>query len=306
MIQDLKVYDSHCHFPNKGDMFPDYDMGKKIKFNTEGIRNHGEIWRKAFNFPQSNEPLDDDMEMADLWLDDMDRKGLDKVVFVSGGGNERLSKIVSRHPGRFYGFAHHHPDSPNAASELVKAVDSYSLKGYKILGPLVHTSLSDKKYYPLWEVCEEKNIPVLIHFGLLGAAGGTPNGVNISPLSIADVTLDFPNVNFIVPHFGCTHIQDLLQLCWTRPNVYVDSSGSNQWTRWMPYKLTLEDVIRKFVETVGPERLIFSTDSSWLPRGFASTYLEEQHKIFRFLGLSDKDLIKVFSGNIARLLDITS
>lgn len=302
MIQGLKVYDSHCHFPNKGDWFPDYTWNKATKFDTEGSRNHGEIWRKAYNFPQSDKPLDDDMEMADLWLNDMDKKGLDKIIFVSGGGNERLSRIVARHPGRFYGFAHHHPDSSNAAAELEKAVDTYNLTGYKLLGPLIDTPLSHKKYYPLWEVCQEKKIPVLIHFGLLGAAGGKPNGVNISPLSIADLTLDFPDVNFIVPHFGCTHIEDLLQLCWTRPNVYVDSSGSNQWVRWMPYNLTLEDVMRKFLGTVGAGRIIFSTDSSWMPRGFASTYLEEQHKIFRFLGLSDSDLNRIFSENISTLV----
>ncbi len=304
MIQNLKVYDSHCHFPNSGDWFPDYQWGKATEFGTEGSRNHGDIWRKAYNFPEADKPLDDDMAMADLWLDDMDSKGLDKIVFVSGGGNERLSKIISRHPGRFYGYAHHHPDSPNAAEELEKAVDIYGMKGYKILGPLVDSPLSDKKYYPLWEICQEKNIPVLIHYGLLGAAGGVAEAVNISPLSIAGASLDFPKVNFIVPHFGCTHIGDLLQLCWTRPNVYVDSSGSNQWVRWMPYRLTLEDVIRKFIETVGPGRIMFSTDSSWMPRGFATTYLDEQHKLFRFLGLSEEDLTKVFSGNIANLLNL--
>jgi len=306
MIQNLKIYDSHCHFPNKGEMFPDYTWGKSVSFDTEGSRNHGEIWRKAFNFPQSSKPLDNDTEMADLWLKDIDEKHVEKIVFVSAGGNERLSKIIARHPGRFYGYAHHHPDSANAPQELEKAIAAYGLSGYKILGPLVDTSLSDKKYYPLWEVCSQKEIPVLIHFGLLGAAGGKADGVNISPLSIAQAALDFPKVNFIVPHFGCNHIGDLLQLCWTRPNVYVDSSGSNQWIRWMPYRLTLEDVIRKFVETIGPGRLMFATDSSWMPRGFATTYLEEQHKIFRFLGLSEEDLNKVFSENIAALLKLDS
>ena len=148
-------------------------------------------------------------------------------------------------------------------TKLYHAIRDLGLKGYKILGPDVYTSLSDKKYYPLWEVCQKYDVPVLIHFGLLGAAGGTATGVNISPLSISQVALDFPRVNFVVPHFGCTCMGDLLQLCWTRPNVWVDSSGSNQWIRWMPFPLTLEDVIRKFIETVGPGRLIFATDSSW-------------------------------------------
>jgi len=81
-----------------------------------------------------------------------------------------------------------------------------------------------------------------------------------------------------------------------------DTSGSNQWIRWMPYQLTLEDVIRKFLETVGPSRIIFATDSSWLPRGFSLPYLEEQHRIFRFLNVRDEDLEAIFYTTAAQLL----
>ena len=124
-------------------------------------------------------------------------------------------------------------------------------------------------------------------------------------MSIAQVTRRFPKVNFIVPHFGCTYMGDLLQLCWTRPNVWVDTCGSNQWIRWMPFQLTLEDVMRKFLETVGSERLIFGTDSSWFPRGFAYIYLEEQQKIMRFLGLGEEQMRAVLYGNIASLLKVS-
>lgn len=303
MIRSVKVLDAHCHFPVKGDWFPDYNMMPKVKFDTEGSRDHGEIWRKAYNFPEAAEPGTDEV-MADRWYGDMEQKGVDKVVFVSGGGNQRLADIVAMHPDRFIGFAHHNPDSPGAVEELEHAFRDLGMKGYKLLGPLIDTPLDDKKYYPLWEVCEKYNVPVLIHFGLLGAAGGMPTGTNISPFSIAEATLNFPRVNFIVPHFGCTRIEDLLQLCWTRPNVYVDGSGSNQWIRWMPYRLTLEDVVRKYVETVGPGRLIFATDSSWMPRGFAEIYYEEQQKAFRFMGLDDEEMRQVFYENAARLMGL--
>jgi hypothetical protein len=305
MIQDLPIVDFHCHFPVQGDWFPDYDMPGKVEFDTSGSRDHGAIWQKAFNFPSPQKP-GTDIEMADAWAADMALKGVEKVVFVSGGGNERLAKIVARYPRQFVGFAHHHPDTPGAADELEHACRDLGMKGYKVLGPLVYKALSDPSYYPLWEVAQTYNIPVLIHFGLLGAAGGTPDGVNISPMSIARISRDFPGVNFVVPHFGCTHMADLLQLCWTRPNVFVDTSGSNQWIRWMPFQLTLEDVVRKFVETVGPGRILFATDSSWMPRGFASMYLEEQHKLFRFQGLTDDQLHSVFHGNAEYLLGTTT
>jgi uncharacterized protein len=304
MKREQPIIDFHCHFPVQGDWFPDYAMPGKVEFDSVGSRNHGEIWRKAFNFPKQ-QPPGTDLEMAELWIEDLNTKGIDKMVFVSGGGNQRLADIVKLHPDRFIGFAHHHPDVENAAELLETAFRDQGMKGYKMLGPLIDTPLDDKKYYPLWEVCDAWKAPVLIHFGLLGAAGGMPTAVNISPFSIAQVTRDFPNVNFVVPHFGCTKMEDLLHLCWTRPNVYVDSSGSNQWMRWMPYQLTMEDVVRKFVETVGPGRLIFATDSSWMPRGFAGIYLDEQWKAFQFMGLDDDEMHQVFYGNAARLLKLT-
>lgn len=304
MIQNIPIIDFHCHFPFKGTIgFPDYPTHKHPEFDVHGARNHGEIWRKAYNFPLE-QPDTTPEKMADLWADDMEKKGVEKVVFVSGGGNDQLKKVIDRHPDKFYGFAHNHPEGKNAAEELEHGLRDCGFKGYKILGPDVMTPFNDHKFDPLWEICQTYDVPVLIHFGLLGAAGGTATGVNYSPLSIADVALRFPRVNFVVPHFGCTCMGDLLQLCWTRPNVWVDSSGSNQWIRWMPYRLTLEDVMRKFLETVGPGRLIFATDSSWFPRGFAYEYLEEQNRTYRFLGCDDEDMKDILYRNAAYLLKI--
>ena len=76
------------------------------------------------------------------------------------------------------------------------------------------------------------------------------------------VARDFPTVDFIIPHFGIQYVNELLFLCWSCPNVHVDTSGSNQWVRWMPYKLTLDDLFQRFYETIGPERILFGSDSA--------------------------------------------
>jgi predicted TIM-barrel fold metal-dependent hydrolase len=87
--------------------------------------------------------------------------------------------------------------------------------------------------------------------------------------------------------------------------VLIDTSGSNQWMRWMPYKLTLEDLFRKAIETVGPDRIVFGTDSSYFPRGFAAEYLREQVQACRSIGLEQGTVEKIFHGNAARLLGLT-
>ncbi|MCK4399657.1 amidohydrolase family protein, partial [Candidatus Bathyarchaeota archaeon] len=109
---------------------------------------------------------------------------------------------------------------------------------------------------------------------------------------------------FVVPHFGACYLRELLQLCWACPNVLIDSSGSNQWMRWMPYQLTMKDLIRKTMETVGPERLVFGTDSSYFPRGFSVEYLRQQLMACHSIGLERGSIEKIFHGNAARLLGL--
>jgi predicted TIM-barrel fold metal-dependent hydrolase len=179
------------------------------------------------------------------------------------------------------------------------------LKGLKQLAPAMPVPINDRSLYPVWEVCERHGIPALIHFGMLGGAGGVSFHPNISPVILEPVARDFPTVDFIIPHFGIQHVTDLLFLCWSCPNVHVDSSGSNQWVRWMPYKLTLEDLFQKFYETIGPERILFGSDSSWFPRGFAIRYLLDQIRICRFMNMSHEHLQLIFGGNAARLLGVS-
>jgi predicted TIM-barrel fold metal-dependent hydrolase len=145
----------------------------------------------------------------------------------------------------------------------------------------------------------------LIHFGVLGGGGGPAYNVhNLNPLSFWKVCSDFPALKVVVPHFGACYWRELLQLCWQCPNVYVDTSGSNQWIRWMPYDLSVKDLFRKAYETIGAERLIFGTDSSYFPRGFSVEYLREQLKICYDIGVPDEGIHRIFHDNAAELLGL--
>jgi hypothetical protein len=84
----------------------------------------------------------------------------------------------------------------------------------------------------------------------------------------------------------------------------VDTSGSNQWIRWMPEEWTVKRLYRKYLETIGPDRIIFGTDSSWFPRGFAIRYLQDQIRDLVYLGTSHETMQKILAGNAARLLKL--
>lgn len=317
MFQDLHVIDLHAHFPIRGDVamgggnrtrqtgrIDDPTAAGRQAFRQRQLEQTRHQWRMAFDFPDPETEPRSSEEQADRWLAELDRYGLERIGFVTGRDNDELSRVVAMHPDRFFGFAHHDITAPGAAAELERAVTQLGLKGLKLFGPLTNVIMHDPSLYPVWEVCERLGIPVLIHFGMQGAAGGISYHMNMSPAVLEPVARDFPTVDFIIPHFGIQHVTDLLFLCWSCPNVNVDSSGSNQWVRWMPYKLTLEDLFQRFFETIGPERILFGSDSSWFPRGFAVRYLQDQLRICRFMGMTHDQLQLVFGGNAARIMKV--
>ncbi len=289
----MKIIDSHVHFI----------LNAQIR-NTQDpwIKAEQEKWRIAWGF-QEPEEITDFHKLAKLWIEETKKHNLEKVVFVTASGNEQMIELVKLCPEKFVGYAHHNIENQNAAELLEKALEQ-GLRGYKILGTLVKTPLNDPKFYPVWEVANKYEIPVLIHFGIVGAAGGIAFGVNINPLVIHDVAKNFKRIKFIIPHFGCGYLFETLNLCWACPNVYVDTSGSNQWMRWMPYDVNLETLFRKFKETIGSQRIIFGTDSSWFPRGFVKAYLDEQLKAMVYVGYRQQEIDDVLYGNISKILNL--
>ena len=308
----IPVLDFHAHFPVR--RAPGVDDSVRAEY----LRRFGEdkwavlqrhlaadqeAWRRVWGFP-TPEPPGDDAEMAARWAGEVERHDLVRVVFLTGGGNDRLAAVVRSQPDRFVGFAHNDPFAPDAPAELERAVKGLGLRGYKVIAPHHHDRLDDERLYPLWERAERLGVPVLIHFGPLRYEGIVA-GPNIIPLVLQDVARAFPGVPFIVPHFGCGYPRELLHLMWVCGNVYVDTSGSNEWMRWMPYDLDLKALFKRYLETAGPQRVIFGTDSSWFPRGFARKYLDVQMAACREIGTSDSDVRLIFAGNAARLLGLT-
>jgi predicted TIM-barrel fold metal-dependent hydrolase len=300
----LNVIDFHVHFPVRhttgiggGSREPHPLLSAYARERSERMRDE---WGLAPAEPVADTPeeIDDALER---WVAEVERYGLRRVNFVSGRENDLLAGLVARHPDIFVGLAHHRL-APGAAEELKRAVDELGLRGYKLLGPMTDYAFEDPQLRSVWEFCAERRLPVLIHFGFLGRGGGVVQHPRMSPLSLFEVARDFPEIPFVIPHFGAGYWQELLALCWSLPNIYIDTSGSNQWMKWMPYPLTLESLFAKAYETIGPERIVFGSDSSYFPRGFSVRYLQDQLRACYSLNFKDEDIRAIFGGNAAQLL----
>jgi predicted TIM-barrel fold metal-dependent hydrolase len=309
----MRVIDSHVHFPSKkilddggrGGQEPEAgaSMPGAPASKQPWLIEEKEKWKRAWRFPPGEEVSED--EALRRWKGEYEsRPYLKKIVFVTAGSNEYAAKLMEEDPEHFIGYAHHDPLLPDAAGRLEKALGGQGLKGYKLLGPRIDLPLNDRRFYPLWEIAQSREAPVLIHFGIMGGAGGIANHVNINPIIIHDVAKNFPRLPIIIPHFGCGYVFETLNLGWACPNVFIDTSGSNQWMRWVPYELNLEILFRKYRDTIGPGRILFGTDSSWFPRGFTDAYLDEQVRSMVYVGYSEDELDAVLYRNAAALLKL--
>ena len=309
-LTGFKVVDMHLHLPVKQDdwLKPWRDRyiaayGEERYRQLQERTASGGSWLPEFCFPEPEETSDDPEATGNRWAAECERIGLGRVVFTTGGGNDVLAGVVAAHPDRFSGFAHHYIGEENAAETLEKAIKQQGLCGYKILAPVVEKPLSDRSYEQVFEVCNEYELPVLVHCGILGGgSSGIVSGPNLSPLCIAEIAQRFPRASFIVPHFGCGFPNDLLQLCWASPNVYVDTSGNNLWTKFTMEQYTLEQLFQRFYSCIGPGRILFGTDSEWFPRGYALRYLMDQLRAVRSLNMPKSDIKRIFRENALELL----
>jgi predicted TIM-barrel fold metal-dependent hydrolase len=115
----------------------------------------------------------------------------------------------------------------------------------------------------------------------------------------------FPQVPFIVPHFGAGMLREAFMAADTCGNVHFDTSSSNNWVRYTP-GLTLEAVFRDALQVAGPSRLLFGTDSSFFPRGWQRAIYDAQQRIVEKLGIGAADRDKIFGLNFERLFPGTS
>jgi predicted TIM-barrel fold metal-dependent hydrolase len=120
------------------------------------------------------------------------------------------------------------------------------------------------------------------------------------PLAVARLALAFPQVPFIIPHFGAGLFREALMAADTCGNIYFDTSSSNSWIRYTP-GLSLAAVFQTALNVIGASRLLFGSDSSFFPRGWQTAVYQEQHSIVESLGRGEAENELIFGGNFDRL-----
>lgn len=97
--------------------------------------------------------------------------------------------------------------------------------GASIEPAMAHCALDDARYYPLYALCCDHDLPLLVTAGL------SPHmpGVLLSPTSPAaldKVATDFPDLRILVSHGGYPWAGETIAVCLRHRNIYLDFSSS--------------------------------------------------------------------------------
>ena len=190
-----------------------------------------------------------------------DRVGIDRIFCTSCTalfydmveGNREIASALREHPDRILGYATI-PTAywrQEALDELERCVDSYGMRGLKIYsrphgmgGDRVMLSVNTPAMVPILERAAELRLPVLAH--------ATPEECE----ALAD---EVPEGTLVMAHSGGTLIAGgnwnrAIEAARRYPNIYLDTCSS-----------TVDmGSLEAMVEAVGPERIIFGTDTPML------------------------------------------
>jgi len=302
MINGIEIIDAHMH------MF----TARTLERKTKAIGLKGESYKKALTVWMDwfTEKYDSDLtdgntdppeKIAGDWAAELDRCGVDRALFIAlDPDEEELTSFAAAQPERFFAFTTVDPFAPDAPAVLKKRIEDQGYRGLKLYPTTGGYNPSDKKFYPLFETVRELRIPVMLHYGITLSYDADLNWAN--PVHLHPVLKDFPEVSFIVPHFGAGYFQEVLFLAYHVQNIFLDTSGTNRWIEYLPYTIELKDVFRKALSVFGAERIIFGTDSRVLTRGYREAVLKEQLAILKALDTAEEELSLIMGGNIRRLI----
>lgn len=258
-------------------------------------------------------PPEDPTLLAHRWVQEMDKYGLERLVMFTSvpGDHPSVAAAVQAFPERIIGYTMLDPTQANAADLLHQAVHTHGLKGVTLFPAMHHFYVHEDRLYPVYQAAADLRLPVFVHFGVLKVSIrdklGLPNTFDLrysNPIDLHKVAIAFPAVNFIIPHFGCGYFREALMLAAQAPNVYLDTSSSNAWLTYMPGPLDLKTVFAKTLQVMGPQRILFGTDSNVFPRGWRHDIFREQVDILRELNVASEAAAMMLGGNIARLLGL--
>lgn len=219
--------------------------------------------------------------------------------------NDSLSRIVSRHPDRFAGFALlPMVDVPSAVAELERSVRQLGLRGAMISGTPFGKHLDGKAFRPLFAKAAELGVPLYLHpgavpapvasyyapgegwsdvatamFATAGYLWHADSGLEVLRLVMSGLFEEYPSLQIISGHWGelvpfyLNRLDDQQSKVMRLPKKISEYYRSNIYLT--PSGFFSEAQLRYALEVVGAERILYSADYPFLLDKETRSFLEK-------------------------------
>jgi predicted TIM-barrel fold metal-dependent hydrolase len=181
--------------------------------------------------------------------------------------------------------------------EIEHAIGTLGLTGVKYQPPVQGFAPADRQFYPIWDLLQSIDAPVLIHCGTTAIGAGEPGGLGFKldygrPIpNIDSVAAEFPRLRIIAAHPGWPWTDELIAVALHKRNVAIDISGWGP--KYFPPALK-HDMQRRL-----QDKVMFGSDyPGWSP-GQCCDEWEMQ-------GFKPDIIDKLFRDNAIRLLRLES
>jgi len=245
-------------------------------------------------------------KLASMWEVEMKKNRIDHACFlpIGGAAHDQMAELVGCNRSKFSSYIFmDNPSAKASVAKLRRLVKSEGFVGIKLYPCLQMISIADKKLFPLYEAAGELDIPILIHFGITHAPIVDYRYTN--PLDLQLPSKTFPGTNFIIAHFGAGFFREILLLGFHSENIYIDTSGTNNWREYLPKVMPLSKIFKRTIEVYGASRLLYGTDTALNDKtGYRTFVLKEQTKALKQLKIPARDQRQIMGGNAAKLFRI--
>ncbi len=227
-------------------------------------------------------------QTAEETIEEMRSAGITKAVLCSGSaeGNRFVIKMCDEYGEVFIGIAGAKLEEGlmNAYKELKNALKA-GLLGFNFGGLLQNPpmAIDDKKLYPLYALCVNYDVCVIVHSSLHYYTGAKLH-LN-DPFRIDNVSVDFPDLRLVMSHAGSGFGDLPLVLAHRHPNVYLEISA----LRPKHLSQSFINAMNKYLS----HKFIFGSDYPLLPFNIV-----EEWKQY----LKEENYKKFFHGNAMNVL----
>lgn len=220
--------------------------------------------------------------------------GVDRFVVQSvattpkqvGSINAFIAAEVAEGNGKLTGLGTIHPASDDMEGDIRRLV-GLGLHGIKIHPDIQKYRIDDPLFFPAYALCEELDLPILMHTGDSRYDYSNPN-------RLLPVLRRFPRLRVVGAHFGGWSIwEEAAEQLAGIPNLWVDCSSTMPFMKTGDPHERVEALIRRY----GVDRVLFGTDyPMWSP--------EKELEFFFELPLTNTERRAILSENAKQVYGV--